>query len=247
MTTLPETIYKYQKIDDYSLSNLKNAQIFFNAPKKFNDPFEGAVASQVSFGEGEYQKILTHYREKFSQKFLQKTTSSKQGICKTLECSLNKKKEEWSKKRGCWCSSKTNKNILMWSHYGDYHEGMCLAFETSLLPQELKEKIRVVNYVQEPPKFCPLCLIGGCECSDTLEPLYTKFTDWAYEEEVRVFHQNSGGFCDYVNALKAVYFGARANEANIKSVREILHQNKNIKYFKGELSPTSYEVFFREI
>lgn len=37
---LPPVIYKYAFFNTYSLDNLKNAQIFFNRPVDFNDPFE---------------------------------------------------------------------------------------------------------------------------------------------------------------------------------------------------------------
>ena len=37
---LPPVIYKYESFNTYSLSNLKNAQIFFNRPIDFDDPFD---------------------------------------------------------------------------------------------------------------------------------------------------------------------------------------------------------------
>lgn len=37
---LPPKLYKYQSYNQYSLANLKNNKIYFNAPKNFNDPYD---------------------------------------------------------------------------------------------------------------------------------------------------------------------------------------------------------------
>ncbi len=37
---IPPKLYKYQSYNQYSLANLKNNQIYFNAPRNFNDPYD---------------------------------------------------------------------------------------------------------------------------------------------------------------------------------------------------------------
>ena len=60
MSKIPEFVYKYHPIDIYSLRNLKNAQIYFNAPKNFNDPFE--INLNQSLDEMQYKTVLDHYK-----------------------------------------------------------------------------------------------------------------------------------------------------------------------------------------
>lgn len=218
--------------------------MFFNAPIEFNDPFE--VAASVSpLDEASYQKILSHYRQESSDN---NAFISKKEAEATLKKALNQKQKEWLNNSGCWCASKDNKKILMWSHYGDSHKGMCLKFKTSLMSQDLRERIEVVKYSKEPVSLCHMCLTGACKCSNIIEPLYSKFVEWDYEEEVRVFHREPKKEYGYgVDALEAVYFGARVNPADRENVCLILRgQSKNIKFFNGELVPNFYEVIFRE-
>jgi len=40
---LPKRLYKFQRLSEQTLRNLKNAQIYFNTPASFNDPFDCSV------------------------------------------------------------------------------------------------------------------------------------------------------------------------------------------------------------
>jgi hypothetical protein len=96
---------------------------------------------------------------------------------------LNGWKETMAKKWGILCFSRTWKNPVMWSHYADRHKGMCLGFEVS-------------NEVTMPVKYTKNRLNVDIEelhdrgmldkrVMDRL--LKTKYVDWNYEREVRVY------------------------------------------------------------
>ena len=188
MSKIPEFVYKYHPIDIYSLRNLKNAQIYFNAPKNFNDPFE--INLNQSLDEMQYKTVLDHYKTECGNI----RNPSYQEVYTALKNALEKERERLLNSRGCWCASAGNennlpKNILMWSHYANSHKGMCLALKRISLEQIFGKEMKVVDYHDTPISLCPLCLISACNCQDITKPLYNKSKIWEYEKEIRIFHE----------------------------------------------------------
>jgi hypothetical protein len=246
MSRIPKFVYKYQPIDIYSLRNLKNAQIYFNAPKNFNDPFE--ITLNKSLSETQYKIICDHYKAEYGKI----RNFSYQEVNEALEKALKEQQKQLLTYRGCWCASIGDEknlpiNILMWSHYADSHKGMCLAFKRNSLEQTFGKEMKVVSYHDIPISLCPLCLISACNCSSIMTPLYNKSNIWDYEKEIRIFHKEPNKLYGYqVDALEAIYFGSEVYKADLENVCLIVQgQNKNIKFFQIFLKPNSYEVGFK--
>src|SRR3989338_7043469 len=90
--------------------------------------------------------------------------------------------------RGVLCFSRDWHNPLLWSHYADKHRGICFGFDIPkihIAPVTYSSK-RLVNIVQRIWSSSP-------ERGRLLEQLLTtKFRDWKYEDEVRVFVSYQG-------------------------------------------------------
>ncbi|KAB2310430.1 DUF2971 domain-containing protein [Betaproteobacteria bacterium SCN2] len=96
---------------------------------------------------------------------------------------FRKFKKEMAKRFGLLCFSKSWKSPLLWSHYGDRHKGVALEFD-------INEDI--INEVSYKPDRLLLNIgnklsSGGLDENDMDCILKTKFKQWEYEEEVRVF------------------------------------------------------------
>jgi len=76
---------------------------------------------------------------------------------------------------GMLCFSADWQNPLLWSHYDDRHRGMVLGFDAN------DEKLKKVKYLRERP------LLGDVDLRVVHELLFTKFQDWQYEAEFRMF------------------------------------------------------------
>ena len=99
------------------------------------------------------------------------------------------------------CFGLDNKSMLMWSHYGEKHEGAC--FEYDVPDNDIYKKIK---YKKKLPVFKLVRLMEVILGHDfvnekidvnkdlysfALEPLLTKSKDWKYEQEVRcIFSKN---------------------------------------------------------
>lgn len=82
-------------------------------------------------------------------------------------------------KYGVLCFSKTWGNPVLWSHYADKHEGVCLGFD---IPDGL---LQPVQYLDE---RIPLETLVGAAGTVPTEPgplFHMKFKHWEYEDEMR--------------------------------------------------------------
>ena len=145
---------------------------------------------------------------------------------KTLRAAARQTRDQIAETRGVICFSKDWSNPVLWSHYADKHRGIALGFEVTdrfAIPVTYEKALSKVEIDQ---------LMTAADPSEDFGRmlLATKFDDWRYEREFRVFvdltqHEPEGGlyFCHFDQhlALKSVILGARC-EIPISQVRELV-------------------------
>jgi len=97
------------------------------------------------------------------------------------EMTARKKRKEWRSARKVWgsrhgvlCFSAHWKDPVIWAHYCDKHKGLCLGFE---IPENAGREVQYVNERLE--------LADRLRIEDANAWLYTKYDNWAYEQEIR--------------------------------------------------------------
>lgn len=94
----------------------------------------------------------------------------------------------WTKTKGVICFSDNMRSPLMWAHYAEKHNGMCLGFEIPAKPEDFDNSIiRPMNYEAKRLKF-ELTQFQASEenrLSFIRALLHTKAADWSYEREYR--------------------------------------------------------------
>lgn len=146
------------------------------------------------------------------------------------------------------CFSKKYMNPVLWSHYADKHRGICLAFE---VPDHLLSE---VTYAQERLEIdfeLEAKNPSGVSHQTVQKLLTTKFADWQYENEVRMFvrpdkviHDNDLRFYQFDGdlILRAVYLGPRCT-VTPKEVRdEFQAEEQRVKVHSTRLAFKSYRV-----
>ena len=136
---MPLKLYKYEPFNKYSLSNLKNQQVYFSRPNTFNDPFDCSVNCNFEdLSNTDLIKLHRRYfdlcpdKVQFSTKYGSTPNSAfRQFMTATIKVAFEHHKNEILFNRGVSCFSETNSEILMWSHYANSHQGFCLEFDTS--------------------------------------------------------------------------------------------------------------------
>jgi len=118
-------------------------------------------------------------------------------------------KETINQRNGLICLSRSWKNPLMWGHYAAKHTGVALGFEVSdHLPAE-------VIYATSPESI-PIDKATGLPVLDEElmnRLLRTKFHDWKYEDEMRIFVGLDPSTCEAGN-----YFYDFSDEFQLREV-----------------------------
>ena len=253
---LPKYLYKFEKLNVQTLRNLKNAQIYFNTPASFNDPFDCSALDVSAMLTDD--KVVETYKWHLKNNNIQvdsEINSIKDVPQKIVdqthevfEESFTKQQDEILNKKGCTCFSELNDNILLWSHYADGHKGICLEFDTS---SPLFSKARKVDYSSEFPKIDPVKFLYGSHEESVEEgqkPLFTKYEYWSYEKEWRLFHKEPNKAYGYsVKTLNSIYFGLAADPADIEVVCLTLQgQSQDIKFYRAHKDKLKYALWFEE-
>jgi hypothetical protein len=98
---------------------------------------------------------------------------------------FREKKEQINESKGLICFSKSWKNPLLWGHYAEKHTGICMGFD---VPDDLLDSVIYakgllkieVDPITQRPKLTKKVV---------RRLLTTKFFDWKYEDEMRLFVQ----------------------------------------------------------
>ena len=142
---------------------------------------------------------------------------------------------------GITCFSKSPSKTLMWSHYADKHNGICLGFsfekklEEGVMQLEIKytDKIEPVRYFKE-------------TVFSIYNWVFTKSKVWDYEEEVRRVYVKKNGLIDFKkNDLREIYFGLGVSEDQIQYFLEMLKINKfaNVSNKKRmKMNPKTFDL-----
>jgi hypothetical protein len=132
---------------------------------------------------------------------------------KPTQLALEETAREIAEKFSVGCFSLSWNNILMWSHYGDKHKGICLGFD---VPDEIT---RPVEYVPEPQvvgsliveKRSDFSVEEGRKIID--RSLGAKDAGWSYEEEIRM-----NGMREEVDEETGQYFVEFSERLKLKEV-----------------------------
>jgi hypothetical protein len=156
-----------------------------------------------------------------------------------LRKAIRETKEYAARNFGMVCFSLSWRNPLLWSHYAERHRGIALGFDIS------KAKIKRVSYVKERPIFTAIDL------SLVRQLLFTKYIDWGYEQEVRVFttledRDSETGlyFADFSDdcALREVVVGPLSN-VTVGELEEALGEHRGqVTFTKARLAFNSFKV-----
>ncbi len=164
---------------------------------------------------------------------------------KELRDRLRDYKKTMNKQYGVLCFCKRWINPLLWSHYADKHRGMCLAFDVD------DNSVQPVHYVKDRPSISYPFSGELKPISDQL--LSTKYIDWQYEEELRIwieFEERDPAtglyFCNFDEKiqLKEVIAGPSC-ELTEQRIREALGDIKDVAVIKARLAFRTFRVVAR--
>jgi Protein of unknown function (DUF2971) len=168
---------------------------------------------------------------------------------KKVRAAVRSTRQEIDKTTGVICFSSTWENPVLWSHYADKHRGIALGFEVPdnfVIPVKYADKLIDAD-IDDVVTATDVDLTSDFAC--TL--LATKFADWRYENESRVFLRldpatSEGGlfFTKFGPKLKLVEVVLGAScPTPIKRVRDLVKNYPHKVYVKrARIAFTKFRV-----
>ena len=176
---------------------LKNLKVRYTQACALNDPFEsfpGIIQKDKEWYKKAFLRNIEneaknhHFRSDVKKK--QYIRSRKKGFDNFYKCYTD---EDWlfqqtqkvvlldSSIQGYLSLSATEKNILMWSHYAQNHEGYILGFNAE--HKYFDYGLEKIDYKDERPYLDPT------QSQQDASLFTTKNKDWSYEQEYRKSHE----------------------------------------------------------
>ena len=143
---------------------------------------------------------------------------------KTIEATINAQYR-------LYCLSSKSDSELMWAHYSNKHQGICLEFDAD---NELFSQALKLSYLEDYPLFD----IANETVDENLMPLTTKSMAWNYEDEYRLIAQEGKAAApvDTImtqgnnielpdGALTAIIFVCLAQKVTLDAISEMVDQS----------------------
>jgi len=248
---IPRNFFKYRPLetnDDqlaWVLETIETGKIYWPSPDQFNDPFDCVPNYILPTGRELrnvvrrlHQKNEPHANRKERRKF---TRSSLKIHPRQFAQEFREQMNAHLTGTALYSLALVPDNILMWSHYANSHQGVCLRFDG----RKMMEKFVTgypVTYVPERPTI----RIGLDEPLDVLEKLILNKSDiWDYEEEWRLVNYNGKAGLRQLApmTLNAVILGCRIQKASERRIVEAVdRQRPPLALFRAVCDAEQFKV-----
>jgi hypothetical protein len=258
----PERLFKYRTAAQAKEILLKGV-LWFASPLTFNDPFDCMLSPSFN---GSTKELKEQFMAMLRSKNPLANRATRRRELKRLNPIIDNSLFEeafegafntWRSRTGILCFGEDQGQILMWSHYAEGHQGVCLGFKTD---NEFFNGVREVKYASRFPdlSFFPKAaraLAQEQSSADLLrffdDLLLTKALEWKYEGEWRLIRQeiNGNGVHSFpLSLLDSVVFGCRMaheNEHDLLNVIKTLPSHPRV--FRTVRKKGEFGLDFRQL
>lgn len=220
--TMANTIlYKFKDISnpEFSAKMINNKELWFARLSELNDPFEGdfafedeMMASRIKAPERQTESCTLEYRSNVISNF----------------------REKERRKIGVLSLTPNWNDIVMWSHYANYHYGICVGIS---FPEFKTDAFEIPeNIVSERDKYIfpvkysnnPMIISETASKKSFSKICLRKSMQWKYEQENRIMvelsKQHMAGVSQKLKNAKIseVIFGARCTDKEIDTFLRLI-------------------------
>lgn len=241
--SVPKMLYKYRKFDLFSLKMLTNGTVYFSDPRNFNDPLDCKPEILPDEDVNRLEELCMRMTDRSSQilheckmnaAYHHGDATKRETYLKSLLA--NRIKDVLYSALGTHgvLSLAENWNCpLMWSHYGDQHNGICLGYQTTRASYDTMKKVdyegtRCIKCSDIVSSYIDNNGIATEKIKDTF--FFTKANDWKYEKEWRLISDRHGEESSPFE-LTEIYFGMRCDHA-VKATIVNLMSGFDIDYYQ---------------
>ena len=251
MTKETRFLYKYRCVSERSLKMIEEGKYYFAPAHSFNDPLDCAVEPIYELPSIEkiienQAKVLQNNDGISFQEALQKSqiikTIPQTELEKLFQRLRNRIRNMLRYEYGVLSLSGKNDNILMWSHYADYHKGFCIEFKRS--PGNPLGSTQPVQYVKEYPCFNYFNDLPG---DIAKKIILTKADDWSYEEEWRGIQKANTQVRYTDDMITGIIFGLQMPDHHKREIYQVFKGSNHMVFYQAELMPRKFKLAINQI
>lgn len=263
--SVPDLFYKYTPIESWLPQLLCGDSILFSARDSFNDPFDSRPGLKITLETKEgrrffQDKLKEHSKLSPSDRILYRQKTAR--LQKNMGPDDNKGVKALLDQTGILALAISWENQLLWAHYANHHQGICVGFKSNVDIFRFAHKIIYQNNL-------PVILRPQDSLEEMIDKTFlTKSKCWEYENEWRIvkvsssqeekniaysedkdlqkmmIDSNGPGFYKFDhNAVESVTIGMKTSPQNEKFVRDTMAKlGHNIPLYKTKPSKVNYQI-----
>lgn len=271
-----KSLYKYMPWNNFTKTSIENGKFWFSSPTRFNDPIDCGISlstlgntplladlitegfSEIGKAAGAAIKNPLHSRSitESVQQFANRFTKNSEALGSEMnEANLDQKAYSNLKNKfassGILSLSELQDNILMWSHYAQQHQGICIEFErtSSNILGTLHHTLPVRYSIKAPTINANSYRHATKENQNEIELslVLTKAADWTYEREWRVIKNELADSLQPLDCkIESITLGLRT-EAETEEFIISLAKTMGFKIKKANLKPNEFGLNINQI
>jgi len=257
--TYPTRLYRYRRVSEFTLDELRQGKVYLAKPDDFNDPFDARLNYEMDVSVEDFRRWFhraaatepdSPIEQRLSfflqgEEILSKSGGQLPAIYKDMIAQAAEAAIERARQRGIMCLSEEADNILLWSHYAVNHTGICIEYDLSSL-QGVEPTLHRVVYTTKFPHLRVSDVLSDNPSQRFDEILSTKHSCWSYEKEWRIITEPTGERF-FGLPVSRVILGIRTSDSDKKKVRDALAGKGGIWIAQANLTKDDYSVVISDI
>lgn len=242
-------------VDDWLLEHLfVGGKLHHSSPGSLNDPFECKPHYREPDSEDDQKSLLIHlYRVLKEHGMPDHEAQTRIVGCldkpELLARLLHQSGLDTFAEMRMFSFTTSNENLLMWSHYGASHTGICIEFDAAIWPINGARKVKYQT------KY-PQIVYPPVEDERNMQAALIKSKAWEYEQEFRhIFAPGADAVPSegdsiplHPDCMKGVYFGVKvASEDKGRILNMVERGPFSPTLYEGVLSSSEFKIKFNEI
>lgn len=251
-------LYKYRAVQedniDWTRRIFTHNELHFPSKNQFNDPFDCEFDYSFSATEQQSKRYLMNSlgrkHSNWNRKKRQRWTSENLNKLKNHDPEfiegLKARTEKMLAEIGICSFSSVPDDILMWSHYANYHEGFCI----KILDDETDKFIGRALEVSYSEKYPIVNPITDDDSARMEKSFLTKAKHWEYEKEWRIIDYEKGpGIQRFPpHLLVGVIFGCRMSEDHQRLIRDwCKNRQPSVSFYQARQASLTYALDIVEV
>lgn len=221
------TCYSFRTCSKFLFQSLINDTLNLSSPTTFNDIFDCPIIELMNNDDDISKLIREAYLSGVKVACFVKNEKLPY-TNDTMDANItNDKKNKRDKKEYL--------NELMWAHYADSHNGICIKYKFPSNVTTIGNDKNYVAYFKDVEYISDLKKYSKQDSINTKDAFFAKGKSWKYENELRLLYYNPTNRDNHVslpisNCIEAVYFGVKCSEKDKQTIKSILKYRKCISY-----------------